>query len=279
MSVLALLLFAFLGALVLVAIEVGCAVARVAWRPSVLLRALAAHLGFLLGQVGELLGRLADVFQAFKHLVLFLRRIFFAWIPVELVKQAMRDLRDSTRDLLSTPAEFVWGIVRGLGKSAVPFVATFTFAVFFVVAVVLWEAIALMWDWRKLRLSVWIMAAVEGIRTAAWALGYALTAAVTDTYNLLARLVSTLLAIPLPMAREAVASLANSTRNITQVPHDIERGVLEALPVFFTAMPTPLVAALQVLGSVILVGAIVAVAVLCCQREGRAVPPVHAHNE
>jgi hypothetical protein len=81
------------------------------------------------------------------------------------------------------------------------------------------------------------------------------------------------------MAREAVASLANSTRNITQVPHDIERGVLEALPAFFTAMPTPLVAALQVLGSVILVCGIVAVAVLCCQREGRAVPPVHAHNE
>jgi hypothetical protein len=230
MSILALVAALVATALALVFVEVFAVVRQWSYRPSVLLRRLASALRHVFGRVGETLARLADVVSFFRHLVLLVRDLFFRFVPVEVVLQALRDLSEATGAVLKTPMEFFAGVYRGLVAAAMPLVATTTFFVASMVGVIVWETVTMLGGWEGARLSTWLAAAVAWMRTVAWSLGYGVTSLFTDLWGLLGRIVARLIAVPFPRVKEALEALLHSTHNVTLVLGDVRVGTLDALP-------------------------------------------------
>lgn len=218
------------AALLLVAVEVACAVLQVEVRPSYLLRLVARNTGWLFGLVGEFLAKIADVFSAFRRLVLFLHELFFRWIPVELVRQALRDLSTAIRDLLTAPMELFYGVGRGLMAATLPLVATTTFLVGSILSLVIWETTTMIMGWGFLRPSTFLATGVIGLRSAAYGTGFFFMSMVTDTWGWIARVVSRIINIPFPLVKKALDALFHSTQNITSVPEDFRHGIRDVAP-------------------------------------------------
>ena len=217
-------------AMLFVVAEVLCAMMQLEIRPSYMLRLAARNMGWFFGIVGEFLGRIADVTSAFRRLVILIHDLFFQWIPVELVRQALRDLSAATRALVTTPMEFFYGIGRGLMAATLPLIATATFAVGSLVFLVIWETTTMVLDWQLLRPSTLMAIAVVSIRSASYGTGFFITAVITDLWGLIARGVSYITSIPFPTIRKAIDDMLKSTQNITFIPGDLRLGARAVVP-------------------------------------------------
>lgn len=220
-----------LGLVLLVIVEVLCAAFHTTHRPSTLLKTFAHYGGWLAELLGELLGRLADLTTAFRNFILFLRRIFFAWVPAELVRQAMRDLGDAFSAVLwSTPYKFISGLYRSIMQAAMPILASLTFAAGTIIFSLMWETVTMVYGWESLRCEKRREAHVQWWRDAAYNVGYTMASLVMNFGGWVAEFVSAILAIPLPYVKQALQSLFQSTRNITMVPHDFKQGAQNVKP-------------------------------------------------
>jgi hypothetical protein len=232
MSLLAILGWLLLSCLVLVFVEVACAMGQATWKPSVVLMVVATFLYNCALGLGRLLAHLSDVFSFFRRIVFWIRDVFFRFVPIDVILTALHDLQKPIHILVRVPLAFGRGVLEGLMEATVPIIASGTFLVGTLFFLVLWESLAIMFDHKVWRLSVLIAGLISALRDAASALGFYAVTFVVDIGTFVVDWLSRIFYIPLPIAKRALSSLYDSTANVTYVPTDFARGVKEGFALF-----------------------------------------------
>lgn len=135
--------------------------------------------------VGELWGLLFDVFGVFKRLALWVRRIFFAWIPKEVFEEALQVLGQTYRTLLHVPVQFAWGVLTGLSEATFPILSHVLFVPGVLLSLTGWQLMAIAfdlpaytWPLRWGRAASWLLGILEPVWWWTWNLLTNLPAAI-----------------------------------------------------------------------------------------------------
>ncbi len=228
----AILIGLLLTALFTFVVEVALALKQKSSRPSTWNSALASKIYDVFFQLGMFAGILADVTGWLRRLILQIRRLFFDWIPVDIILAALDDLKRPILRLMRTPLAFFEGLSTSFVQSALPFLTRVIFTFQSTAFILAWQILAMVMGWTHVRPSALLMWAGGCLVEGCYAIGYGLVA-IGDVFLIYSTMVRLLRIhvfywLPENMFLDAYNELAAGLRAIYEAPGSFWTGAREA---------------------------------------------------
>lgn len=200
-------------------VEVAMIMNKSEKRPSTGLAYIGRQLYAGFAHLATFLSILADVFGFVRRFVLWVRSIFFKWIPREIILQALHDLGKALGQVLQSPKGFFVGLWKGVKDATLPWLTGLFLFLMFVVAPLFWEVALLLLGsvYRPSTFLFWIGGLLK--HKVFYPLGY-LISSLKDLPTFLKAVVGPIFQllfgwIPTEAIDESVHNLANATWNVS----------------------------------------------------------------